>query len=82
LCHHSSPFQDEELTHIVIPERLGEVIIELYENVRIKFRKKKKVFDQFDNSNPNFKSYSQKEDIYWETGHTVILLAMGLTFGL
>lgn len=44
--------------------------------------KKKKSFDQFDISSPNIKSYRQKEAIYWETGRLVVLLAMGLSFGL
>jgi len=81
LCRHSSPSQDEKLTDIVVPERFRELIIELYEYVRIKL-KKKQSFDQFDNSSPNIGSYSQKEDIYWETRRLVALLAMGLNLGL
>lgn len=40
LSRHLSPFQDEKLTHIVVPERLRELVIEICEYVRIKFRKK------------------------------------------
>jgi hypothetical protein len=81
LWRHSSPLQDEKLTDIVAPDCLRELIIEFCEYVRIKFRKKG-LFDQFENSDTNIRSYSQKEDIFWETGRLVVLLAMGLTFGL
>jgi hypothetical protein len=39
LCRHSSPFQDEKLTDIVVPDRLRELIIEFCEYVRNKFKK-------------------------------------------